>query len=180
MKTLTEQLAGYAAYHRDRRNITTHYVGIPLITVAVAVLIARPMFTVGGWVLSPAVVVAVLFALYYLRLDLRYGLVMTAVLVSSVVFAHGVAAMDTVTWLSVGVTLFVVGWVLQFVGHWYEGRKPAFVDDIIGLVIGPLFVAAEIGFALGLRREVQAAIESIAGPTRSGRAGADGLPSSVR
>ncbi len=171
MKTLIDQLAGYAAYHRDRRNIATHFVGIPLITVAVAVLIARPMVGAGVWTLSPALVVALLFALYYLRLDLRYGLVMSAVLALSVAFAHEVAAMATVTWLLVGITLFVVGWVLQFVGHWYEGRKPAFVDDIIGLVIGPLFVAAEIGFALGLRREVQAAIDSIAGPTRGGRPG---------
>ena len=38
MKTLTDHLAQYAAYHRDRRNIATHFIGIPLIVVAVAVL----------------------------------------------------------------------------------------------------------------------------------------------
>jgi uncharacterized membrane protein YGL010W len=26
--------------------------------------------------------------------------------------------------------------VIQFIGHWYEGRKPAFVDDLIGLLVG--------------------------------------------
>ncbi len=54
----------------------------------------------------------------------------------------------------------------QFVGHWYEGRKPAFVDDIIGLIIGPLFVVAEVGFALGLRDEVRVQVEERAGPVR--------------
>jgi len=45
----------------------------------------------------------------------------------------------------------VIGWIIQFVGHYYEGRKPAFVDDLTGLVIGPLFLVAETAFALGLR-----------------------------
>ena len=49
-----------------------------------------------------------------------------------------------------------------------EGRKPAFVDDVIGLVIGPLFVVAELVFALGLRRDLHAAITERAGPVRRG------------
>ena len=44
---------------------------------------------------------------------------------------------------------FVVGWVIQFIGHYYEGRKPAFVDDLVGLLVGPMFVIAEALFALG-------------------------------
>ena len=39
---LTQQLAKYAAYHRDRRNIATHFIGIPMIVLAVAVLLSRP------------------------------------------------------------------------------------------------------------------------------------------
>ena len=46
-------------------------------------------------------------------------------------------------------------------GHYYEGRKPAFVDDLVGLIVGPLFVVAEWAFALGLRKEVQAAVDLI-------------------
>ena len=30
----TDLMAQYAAYHRDRRNIATHFVGIPLIVIA--------------------------------------------------------------------------------------------------------------------------------------------------
>ena len=45
-------------------------------------------------------------------------------------------------------------------------------DDVIGLAIGPLFVLAEMGFSLGLRREVQHAIEERAGPVRRRESGA--------
>lgn len=59
----------------------------------------------------------------------------------------------------------MVGWIIQFVGHYYEGRKPAFVDDLSGLIVGPLFVLAELAFLLGLRGDVQREVEERAGPT---------------
>ncbi len=166
MKTLTEQLAGYGAYHRDRRNIATHFVGIPMIVLAVAILLARPAVAWAGWTVSPALAVTALVTLYYLRLDLRYGLVMGVLLALAVALAHRLGTMDTATWLGWGVGLFVLGWAIQFVGHVFEGRKPAFVDDLMGLIIGPLFVVAEAGFALGLRREVESSVEAICGPVR--------------
>ena len=45
MKNLTDQLAQYATYHRDRRNIATHLVGIPMILLALQVLLC---LVVGG------------------------------------------------------------------------------------------------------------------------------------
>ncbi len=170
MKTLTDQLANYAAYHRDRRNIATHLVGIPLIFVAVTVLLARPAVDLMGGSVSPAWLVALLAGGYYLWLDARLGLVMVAELAGALWVAQALAAQPTAVWLSWGLGLFVVGWIIQFVGHAFEGRKPAFVDDVMGLVIGPLFVTAEVVFALGLRRALLADIEARVGPTRSGRA----------
>ena len=40
MRSAQQLLAQYAAYHRDRRNIATHFVGVPLIVFAVGVLLA--------------------------------------------------------------------------------------------------------------------------------------------
>ncbi len=38
-----------------------------------------------------------------------------------------------------GVGLFVTGWVLQFVGHAFEGNNPAFFKNPIYLIVGPLW-----------------------------------------
>jgi uncharacterized membrane protein YGL010W len=171
MKTLTDHLGQYAAYHRDRRNIATHFVGIPMIVLAVVVLLARPDFDVAGWPISAATVAVIVATLYYLRLDRRLGAVMGALLLGCLWLANATAALSTGAWAAVGVGLFVVGWIIQFVGHRFEGRKPAFVDDISGLIIGPLFVVTEAGFLLGLRPELEAQIEQRAGPTRPGPAG---------
>ena len=166
MKTVTEQLTTYATYHRDRRNIATHFIGIPLIVLATMTMLARPAFALGGVALAPMHVAAALAALYYLRLDLRLGVAMAALLALLGYAALAIASQSTAVWLGAGIGAFVVGWVFQLVGHVFEGRKPAFVDDLVGLLIGPLFVAAEAGFAVGWRDELRAAIERVAGPTR--------------
>lgn len=156
MSALETALARYAAYHRDRRNVATHLVGIPMIFLAVVVLLSRPVFGLGGLSLTPAMLLSVLAGLFYLRLDWRFGLVMAALLAVCCAVGLALAQGTMATWLGWGLGLFVVGWIIQFVGHWFEGRKPAFVDDLKSLLVGPLFVVAELAFMLGLRRDVQA------------------------
>ena len=151
MKSLVDHLSQYAAYHRDPHNIATHFVGIPLIVIAVATLLSRPQW--AG--VSPAILVMVASAIFYLRLELRLGLLMTVLLALSVWLGHMLAGLSTAAWLGWGVGLFVVGWVFQFVGHYYEGRKPAFIDDVTGLIVGPLFVVVELGFLLGWREDLR-------------------------
>lgn len=166
MKSLQTQLTQYAAYHRDPRNIATHFIGIPMIVLAVAILLARPAWMAGDVALTPALALTVAMVAYYLRLELRLGALMAAWMALNLWLATWIASQGNAAWWGGGIGLFVVGWAFQFVGHYYEGRKPAFVDDVMGLAIGPLFVAAEALFALGFRRELQATIESAVGPTR--------------
>ncbi|MFM0648299.1 DUF962 domain-containing protein [Paraburkholderia bryophila] len=169
MRTLTQQLTQYAAYHRDRRNIATHFIGIPMIVVALAVLMSRPAFAVGAlpFMVSPAWLLFGAATVYYLVLDVPLGVMMAVVSVVCVAFGQWIAAQSTLIWIATGVGLFVIGWVFQFIGHVaYEHRKPAFVDDVIGLMIGPLFVLAEALFGFGWRPALREAIEAQVGPTR--------------
>ena len=165
MKSGLDQLANYAAYHRDRRNIATHLVGVPMIVFAVVTLLSRPAFEVAGLALTPAWVTLVVAGIYYLMLDVGLGISLTAIIGVMTWAGAQIAGMNTATWLGTGIGMFVVGWIIQFIGHYYEGRKPAFVDDIVGLLIGPLFVWAEVVFAAGLKRGLLQGIEARVGPT---------------
>lgn len=156
MKTLTDHLTQYAAYHQDHRNVATHFVGIPMIVLAVTILLARPGWMLGDLALTPAVILSIASAVFYLRLDLRFGLAMVAQLVVCVWASYWFAAQSTAVWLGWGVGLFVAGWAIQFLGHYFEGKKPAFVDDLVGLLVGPLFLTAEVAFALHLRSALKA------------------------
>lgn len=160
MKTLIDHLSNYAAYHRDTRNVVTHFVGIPMIVLAVTALLGRPVMPLGDGALfvTPAIIVYLLSCLFYLRLSFGFGVTMAAILAVFVWAGAWIAALPTMAWLTAGIGLFVVGWVIQFVGHYYEGRKPAFVDDLVGLLVGPLFLVAETAFALGMARETRDAM----------------------
>jgi uncharacterized membrane protein YGL010W len=166
MRPALDLLSQYAEYHRDRRNIVSHFVGVPMIVFAVGVLLARPAFMLGGVALTPAWIVFGVVAAWYLsRGDLGLGLAVSAAVGALLLLAERVSGGSVASWLAWGIGFFAVGWVIQFIGHWYEGKKPAFVDDIIGLLVGPMFITAEALFAFGWNRRMLAEIERRAGPT---------------
>jgi uncharacterized membrane protein YGL010W len=155
-------MAQYATYHRDKRNIVTHFVGIPPIVFAIGILLAR--FSIFG--ITLAWIVWALSAVWYLtRGNLVLGVATSVVNGLLIALAHPFGAMLFVHWLSWGVGAFVLGWIIQFIGHYYEGRKPAFADDVVGLLVGPMFVVGEWLFALGWGHDLLAEIERRAGPT---------------
>jgi len=160
MKTLVQHLAQYASYHRNTRNVITHIVGIPIIVVSVAALLARLTLEVNGVTLSAAMVMAAASILFYLRLDIGLGLIMAVLMSGSVMVGTDIAALPITQWLAISVGSFVAGWIIQFIGHYFEGRKPAFVDDLSGLAIGPLFVTVEVLFMLGLRRDLKSEMQN--------------------
>lgn len=86
MRSLEDHLAAYAAYHRDARNIATHFIGIPLIVISLLALLSRPAWGAGGLPFSPACAAVIVSALYYLRLNLRLGIMMLALLLLCLVF----------------------------------------------------------------------------------------------
>ena len=155
-------MAQYAQYHRDKRNIATHFVGIPLIVFAIGILLAR--VSIGGFTLA-WLVWALATAWYLTRGNLVLGAATSIVNAVLIALAHPFAGVPLVAWLAWGIGFFALGWIIQFVGHYYEGRKPAFVDDLVGLLVGPMFVVGEWLFALGWGRDMLAEIERRAGPT---------------
>lgn len=142
MKTLDQWLDEYSASHRNARNQLSHWIGIPLIVFAIwCALKAIPVGTI--WVNAATVSIALFFA-YTLLLSWRLALGMA--LVSAALYA-GVLALEqrlgaNLVWAGAGI--FLVGWLLQFVGHHAEGSKPPSFKDLQFLLIGPLWLLAEV------------------------------------
>ena len=40
--------------------------------------------------------------------------------------------------------IFVVAWIGQFIGHKIEGKKPSFFEDLQFLLIGPMWLLADL------------------------------------
>ena len=136
--TLRAHFADYAAFHGTAGNKACHYVGIPLIVLALLALLARvPLFAVGGFTVTLAEVALVAVTAYYLTLDLVLAAIMLAASVGLLLLGRPMPV-----WVSVA--LFVLGWIFQFVGHYvYEKRSPAFFRNLAHLLVGPLWIVAK-------------------------------------
>ena len=136
--TLKAHFADYAAFHGTAGNRACHYVGIPLIVLAILALLARvPLFAVGGFTVTLAEVFLVLVTAYYLTLDAVLAAVMLAASAALLFVGRPLPVMA-----SVG--LFVLGWIFQFAGHYvYEKRSPAFYGNLVHLLVGPLWIVAK-------------------------------------
>jgi uncharacterized membrane protein YGL010W len=159
MKTLEDQMSVYAAYHRDARNKATHFVGVPIIVLSLFIPLSWVRVDVGGVVITAAMLVAAVLIAYYLVLDVPLGLVMLAVFIVLGWIGHRIAALGAVQGWAWFAALFVGGWILQLVGHVYEGRRPALADNLFQIFVAPIFLAAEVLFALGYKPDLKKRVE---------------------
>jgi len=158
-------LARYAASHRDQRNLHTHFIGIPMMVFALGILLARPTLVFGELHLTPAWVVWVMAASWYLtRGEWMLGCMVSLCTAALLAAAHPLGQWSTVAWLGWGLGFLGLSGLFQFIGHYYEGRKADFFDDLPGLLVGPMFVTAQGLFALGWKPQLLGAIERRAGP----------------
>ena len=151
-------LATYASYHRDERNRATHFIGIPAIVFSILVPLALLRF--DG--LSAALIVAALAITGWTMLDAMIGLAMIVVMAPLWLAAEWVARKygATTAWIVFAI-FFVGGWAFQLVGHVWEGRRPALLDNLFQAFIGPMFLMAEVLIALGLKKDLKALIEDV-------------------
>jgi len=169
MKSIEEQLARYKSVHLNRKNIQTHFVGIPLIVFAVTLMLSTISFelVLGDLLSTPLTLrftlAMIIFAgvmLYYLVLHRLLALGMLVYILANLLAAQLFSATEGILYIAIG--LFIAGWIIQFLGHYYEKAKPAFVDDLSQFLIGPLFLMAEVYFMLGLESALEARITPIA------------------
>jgi uncharacterized membrane protein YGL010W len=152
-------MAFYAAYHQDGRNKLTHFIGVPAIVLGVMVALAWLRTEVGGTTISGAMVITAVVLMYYLLLDIPLGIAMLVVFGALLYGAEIIAALplkEAIAWF---LLLFAGGWVVQLIGHVFEGRKPALADNVFQIFVAPIFLCAEIFFALGYKPKLHAAVQ---------------------
>lgn len=157
MDKLARHMSAYAAYHRNAWNRATHFIGVPAIIFALLV----PM----SWVqLAGDITLAHVFAgavlIYYFTLDVPIALATSAVVVAllyAASLAAGTGAAQGWAWFA---AFFAGGWAFQLVGHVFEGRRPALADNVLQIFVAPIFLVAEVFFALGFKRDLLQRIEA--------------------
>jgi len=132
-------LERYGEFHRNPMNKAIHWVCVPLIVWSVlgALWSSSPVAAYVG------IGAAMLFYLW-LSLPLALGMLGVTALMAWSLTLLGPQA------LIVSIAVFVAAWIGQFIGHILEGRKPAFLEDVRSLLIGPAWLLADLYRRLGI------------------------------
>jgi uncharacterized membrane protein YGL010W len=137
MAQLDELLSDYAAHHRTRGNLVCHAIGITLILYGAVSFLCLIPLPVARWTAAEAAILAVV--LFYLRLNAALAATMLAELTLFDLLARAVD-----DW-RIGTAAFVLGWIFQAIGHArFEKNKPAFLQNLVHLLVGPLFLWNEL------------------------------------
>jgi uncharacterized membrane protein YGL010W len=152
MRTLAQWLGQYSESHRNPRNKQIHWVCVPLIVWSVCALLwVVPM----GWAGLPpgclAVAAGIMAVGFYLVLSHRLAALMAIYFAVCLGLCWAIAMIGSTVLLWTGVSVFVLAWIGQFVGHEIEGKKPSFLIDLAFLLIGPAWIAHALVRRLGGR-----------------------------
>jgi len=150
MRKVDLLFAEYSKSHRNATNKFIHWICVPLIFWAVlgfASLIPSPHFCASyfGCVSIISLIMIVLITLFYIRLSLLMAIVMAVIMLILEHFIYLTnISFGKQSWI-VYVSVFVITWVFQLIGHKIEGQKPSFLKDLQFLLIGPIWL---LGFIL--------------------------------
>jgi uncharacterized membrane protein YGL010W len=137
----------YAQSHRHPTNKVLHWVCVPVILLSVVGLLWALPFPNAWRSISPffnwATIIAIAAVFYYFSLSATLGIGMTLVMLAMLGIVHWLDALPLPLWITC-VSLFVVAWIGQFIGHAVEGMRPSFFKDVQFLMIGPLWLLAHL------------------------------------
>ena len=140
LRRVDQLIAHYGESHQNPGNEVIHFIAIPLIKLSlVGMLFALHPYVAYAFVAASMV--------YYARLSVVF---LVAMVVWSALTMSLVLTMGTYV-LPLSVAIFVGAWILQFIGHKIEGKKPSFFEDIQYLWVGPLFVLSKLFGKMGIR-----------------------------
>ena len=140
MSVLTRLLESYEKNHQNPINEAIHIIAIPLIMFSILGMTAA--FDIF---LEYILVGIVIF--YYLKLSKIAALLM---LVWLLIYLGLVALLKPYI-IETSLLLFAFGWILQFLGHFIEGKRPSFFEDLRYFLIGPLFVVQKVISKFGIK-----------------------------
>jgi uncharacterized membrane protein YGL010W len=153
MRSVADWLGEYGESHANPTNKLLHWICVPLIVLAVMGFLwsipVPDVFAARSPWLNWATLTALLAFIYYAALSA--GLALGIALAFAVLFTV-LNALDSLPWplWATSLTIFVVAWVGQFIGHAVEGKRPSFFKDVQFLLIGPLWLVAALYRKLGV------------------------------
>lgn len=153
MQTIETLLDEYGESHRNPFNKLLHWIAVPVIVWTVVALLWSIPFPldIQAVPLNWATIALLLAQIYWFRLSLSLGLGLLLFNVIMIQLTVIVAQSAVYPLWQIALVIFILAWVLQFIGHAIERKRPSFFKDVQFLLIGPAWLMAFIYRFLGLK-----------------------------
>lgn len=150
MRGIHELLTEYGESHQNPVNKRLHWICVPSIMWSLLGLLWMVPIPAGSLTLNCAIIIVLLAMVYYLRVSPGLAVGILPVLTAMIAIIHAVERTG-VSLPVVCISVFVLAWTGQFIGHSIEGKRPSFFQDVQFLLIGPLWLLAFVYRRLGIR-----------------------------
>jgi uncharacterized membrane protein YGL010W len=156
--TMQQWLDKYGESHQNHTNKLIHWICVPTIFFSVLGLLwsiphgfLMELFPFMGNFANFATVFCIACSIFYLRLSIPIFLGMIVIAIVFLSICNWIDTnFSTPLWI-VSLTIFVIAWIGQFIGHKIEGEKPSFIDDLKFLLIGPAWLLSFVFSSLGIK-----------------------------
>jgi uncharacterized membrane protein YGL010W len=153
MRDIHQWFGSYAKDHQNATNRAIHWVCVPVITWAVIAALWTIPPIAPQWLKPGVWAVLAMFAsfLFYHRLSRKLSYAMALAFIAGGAIAWALyGALGARALLILAGVLFVLAWIGQFIGHAIEGRRPAFLTNVVQLLIGPAWLMGKLMRRLGI------------------------------
>ena len=154
MRTAEQWLDEYGASHRNATNEALHWICVPVILWCVLGLLWIAPFP-GAIAALPfanwATLITLFAIVYYALLSVPLALGILPLLALMLWSIAAVRSQPVAPLWLICVSLFVLAWIGQFIGHAIEKKRPSFFKDLQFLLIGPLWLLSNVYRHLGIR-----------------------------
>jgi uncharacterized membrane protein YGL010W len=143
VKSLSQWLDEYAESHQNKTNKLIHFICIPVIFYSLYLLLFCIDIPSKNSLINIANLVYAGCLWFWFKLNFRLGIyfmILGFAMALSTLWIEGVVGGFNISIFGLALSLFVLAWIGQFVGHKMEGKKPSFVKDIQFLLIGPAWI----------------------------------------
>jgi uncharacterized membrane protein YGL010W len=152
MRTFDQWMDEYGVSHKNPTNQLIHKICVPLIVLTVTGLlwsIPRPEVFHSVPYLNWATLFIAGCLGFYLSLSFKMFI---AMVIQSALMCWICIKLDQAgILLPFSIIVFLLAWSGQFWGHKIEGKKPSFFQDLVFLLIGPLWVMRFLYDKIGIK-----------------------------
>lgn len=151
MKNVAALLNEYSESHQNKINKKIHWVCVPAIMLSLLGILWSLPFPIKILpLINWATVLIALSLIYYsfLSWQLALGMLFNSFLM--ILILQWIGSFPVPLW-QIAIAIFIVAWIGQFIGHNIEGKRPSFFKDIQFLLVGPVWLLADVYRKLHLK-----------------------------